>query len=35
MLQRTRRDMIYYGNFDCSFHYGKTVYAFQIYMYSV
>ena len=24
-----------YGKFDYSFHYEKTVYAFQIYMYSV
>ena len=33
MLQRKRRDIIYCGNFDYSFHYGKTVYAFQMYMY--
>ena len=26
---------VVYGKFDYSFHYEKTVYAFQIYMYSV
>ena len=35
MLQRTRRNIVYYGKFDYRFHYRKTVYAFQICTYSV
>jgi len=27
--------MLCYGKFDCSFHYGKIIYAFKIYMYRV
>jgi len=34
MLQRTQRNIICYGKFDYSFHYEKTVYAFQTYMYT-
>jgi hypothetical protein len=30
MLQRTRRNIIYYGKFDYSFHWVKTVYAFHV-----
>ena len=29
MLQRTRRNISYYIKFYCSFHKGKTVYAFM------